>query len=46
MIPWIIGMIEEKARLPKVTARSGRRKGSLNRGWNVTIEHATANADN
>jgi hypothetical protein len=39
-------MIDENARLPKVAARSGRRKGSLNRGCNVTIEHAMANADN
>jgi hypothetical protein len=45
-IPWITGMIDEKARLPKVAARSGRRNGLLNRGWNVTIEHATAKADN
>jgi hypothetical protein len=40
-----MGIIDEKARLPKMAARSGRRKGSLNRGWNVTIEHAIANAD-
>lgn len=39
-------MIDEKPRLLEVAAWGGRRKGSLNRGWNVTIERATANADN
>ena len=42
---WTIGMMDEKARLPKVAARKGRMKGSLNRGWKVRIEHAVANAD-
>jgi hypothetical protein len=41
-----MGMIDEKAKLPKIAARSGRRKGSPNRGWKVMIEHDIAKTDN
>lgn len=43
-IPCTTGIIDEKARLPNVAALSGRRNGSLKRGWNVNTEHAIASA--